>query len=346
MPLLSRMRAPGPGQHPHTIAAIGALAGIVAILVFLILGSGVPPPSAPGVVHTTEIKIAPEISGRLSRFAVTPGQGVHAGAELATLVNPELSASLVLANAELGQARAQRDNVYAGVRQEEVDMLGREIETAKADLLYAEQQFARKSALAADGFASRQDLDQASAGVGTARARLEHAQEAYQAARLGPIREELAVADAKVKNAEAVVSVIAARVDKLRIRAPSDGTVALIVAEPGEAIVPGQPVMTLEAAGRRWASFNLREDQLDGLHIGSPIELLPIGGSDRIQARIAEIIPRGEFATWRAARVVGDHDLNTFLVRADPVTPASEALQPGMSVWLEPASHTVRSGRN
>jgi HlyD family secretion protein len=121
--------------------------------------------------------------------------------------------------------------------------------------------------------------------------------------------------------------------NKLRIRAPSDGTVALIVAEPGEAIFPGQPVVTLEAAGRRWASFNLREDQLDGLRIGSPIELLPVAGNDRIEARIAEIIPRGEFATWR---VVGDHDLNTFLVRADPVGPAATGLQPGMSVWLNP----------
>lgn len=104
------------------------------------------------------------------------------------------------------------------------------------------------------------------------------------AARLGPTREELAVADARVKNAEAAVSVIAARVEKLRIRAPSDGTIALIVAEPGEAIVAGQRVMTPEATGRRWASFNLREDQLDGLRIGSPIDLLPVGGN-RIEAR-------------------------------------------------------------
>jgi len=42
----------------------------------------------------------------------------------------------------------------------------------------------------------------------------------------------------------------------------------------------------------------------------------------------------------RGARVVGDHDLNTFLVRADPAAPAT-ALQPGMTVWLERASGTV-----
>ena len=69
------------------------------------------------------------------------------------------------------------------------------------------------------------------------------------------------------------------------------------------------------------------------MRIGSPIELLPVGVSDRVKG-VAEIIPRGEFATWRAARVVGDYDLNTFLVRVDPVPPAAVS-QPGMSVWLQ-----------
>src|SRR5262249_52295743 len=154
---------------------------------------------------------------------------------------------------------------------------------------------------------------EATAAVGAAQAKLAAAQEAYQAAHLGPTREELAIADAKVKNADAQVEVIAARVAKLRLRAPVDGIVAVVVAEPGEAIVPGQPIMMLEAAGRQWVSFNLREDQFEGLRIGSPIELLPLGTENKISARVAEIVGRGEFATWRAARVVGDHDLNTFL---------------------------------
>jgi HlyD family secretion protein len=325
---------PRTGHHTHTIAAVVAVLGAGGILLFLIIGSAVVAPSTPGVVHTTEIKIAPEISGRLARFAVAPGQSVHQGDDLVQLINPELSAALVLANAQVDEARAARDRVYAGVRQEQVDMLQREIDTAKANLLYAEQQFARKSQLAADGFASRQDLDTATADLNTARAKLATAQETYQAARLGPTREELAIADAKVTNAAASASVIAARVAKLRIRAPSDGTIALIVAEPGEAIVPNQPVMTFEVAGRRWASFNLREDQFGDLQIGKDVDLLSAGGNDHVGARVTEIVPRGEFATWRAARVVGDHDLNTFLLRIDPVGSSSTELQPGMTVWL------------
>jgi HlyD family secretion protein len=89
----------------------------------------------------------------------------------------------------------------------------------------------------------------------------------------------------------------AARVAKLRILAPSDGAVALLVAEPGGAIVPGQPVMTLRMPGRRWASFNLREDQLGDLRVGARVKLTPPKGVASIDARIDEIIRRGEFAT-------------------------------------------------
>jgi HlyD family secretion protein len=47
---------------------------------------------------------------------------------------------------------------------------------------------------------------------------------------------------------------------------------------------------------------------------------------------IVEIAQHGEFAAWRAAfRTVDDYDLNTFLVRADPVDGAG-MLQPGMTV--------------
>jgi HlyD family secretion protein len=324
---------PSSAQRTHTIGVMAVLVAAAGILAFLILRPGVTAQRPPGVVQPTEIKIAPEISGRLLRFAVAPGQSVGMGDTLAVLSNPELEAGLVLAQAQLGQARASRDRVYAGPRQEQVDGLARDIDMAKANLLYAQQQFNRTSQLAATGFASRQDLDKATAAVETGNANLAGAKERYEAARLGPTKEERAIADAKVEAAAAAVAVISARVAKLRVDAPADGAVGLLVAEPGEAIVPGQPLMTLHKTGQHWASFNLREDHLYGLDIGFPMVLMVADGSASINARIDEIVPRGEFATWRAARAVGDYDLNTFVTRADPAGGAG-TLQPGMTVWL------------
>ena len=326
-------------HHAYSLAALGALVGAAGILAFLILGSGVEAPRTPGLVHSTEIKIAPEISGRLARFAVTRGQDVHRGDTLVELSSPELSASLVLAKAQLDEAKAARDRVYAGIRQEQVAALAQEIEVAKGNVTYAEQEYSRISTLAKDGFASRQQLDQATAAVDATHAKLAEAEKIYAAAHAGPIKEELEAADAKVNAAAAAVSVIAARVAKLNILSPTDGAVARIVAEPGEAVIPDQPVITLEAADRAWASFNLREDQFGELRLGSPVRLMPASGGAAVEARVTEIIPRGEFATWRAARVVGDHDLNTFLVRVDPVGDKAPGLQPGMTVWLRPATN-------
>src|SRR5438477_7949237 len=181
---------PSSSRRIHTIAVVAVLVATAGILAFLILGPGVVAQPAPGVVQPTEIKIAPEISGRFLRFAVAPGQSVRKGDTLAELSNPELEAGLLLAQAQLGQARALRDRVYAGPRQEQVDALARDIDIAKANLIYAQQQFNRTAQLAATGFASRQDLDKATAAVETGNANLARASERYEAARLGPTKEE------------------------------------------------------------------------------------------------------------------------------------------------------------
>jgi predicted ATPase len=63
-------------------------------------------------------------------------------------------------------------------------------------------------------------LDQGIADVGDARAELENTASAFHAANLGPIREELAIADANVRHAAAAASVMAPGGAKLSIPAP------------------------------------------------------------------------------------------------------------------------------
>jgi len=48
--------------------------------------------------------------------------------------------------------------------------------------------------------------------------------------------------------------------------------------------------MTLQARGPAWTSFNLREDQLDGLTIGFPVELMPAGASIRFVSDCMQVV--------------------------------------------------------
>jgi HlyD family secretion protein len=311
------------------LVAIGA-AGVVALLVFWPSHHATPPIA--GMVRQTEIRVAPEITGRLASVAVRAGQAVHKGDLLAVLSNPELAASLGEAQAAARSAKAERDRIYSGVRAEQVAILGRSVETAQANLVLAEQEDARAIALAAREFASRQRLDESNASLAKARSDFSLKQAQLTAARAGPTAEERALADARVALAAATVADLQAKLDKARLVAPVDGTVGVLVAEIGEVLPVGKPVLTLEVGQERWFAFTVREDALTGLTVGNDVTLTTDDGKP-IAARLTELRPLGEFATWRAARAVGDHDLNSFRLRLDPVGAVPD-LQPGMTVWL------------
>ena len=285
----------------------------------------------PGVLRTTEIKIAPEVSGHLARVLVAPGQRVNRGDAVALLSNPELSAAVGEARAQVDKAAAARDRVYAGVREEQVQSLRSEILKAQAARTLAHQQLDRISVLAARSDASLQQRDSARAEAARADADATVAQARYAEAQLGPTAEERALADAQLRAAKAARAVVEARAAKMLLRAPAAGQIGLVVPEVGEAVIPGETVLTLVPDGGVWLGFNVREDALGDLVIGARVPLATPGASS---GRLTELRNWGEFAAWRAARANGDHDLNTFFLRVDPVQP-SPLLDPGQTVWLQ-----------
>jgi HlyD family secretion protein len=286
-----------------------------------------------GVVRATEVRIAPEVGGLLTAIKVRRGDRVKAGEVVAELSAIELTASVGQARAALAAATADRNNVYAGVRAEQVASLKAEIAKAKSRLEYAEQQLGRTDTLARSDNASQQALDQAQNDAASARADVAEAKANYDAAVAGPTKEERAIADAQVKAAASALAVLERHLDKTVLRAPGDGIVSVIVAEVGENIHAGQPVLVIEETGKQWLSFNAREDALRGLTVGSKVDVERAGARELTAARVTELMPLGSFATWQAERAIGDHDRSTVRLRLDPQGDHA-GLEPGMTVWL------------
>ena len=289
--------------------------------------------SVVGVVRATEIRVAPEVGGQLATIKIQKGDRVRAGDVVAELSAVELTASVGQARAALAAAQAERDHVYAGVRDEEIASLAAEIAKAKSKLTYVEAQLARTSTLARNDFASQQALDQAQHDAASARADVAEADANHAAAKAGPTREQCAIADAQVQAATAALAVLERRLAKTTLRAPTDGVVSVVVAEVGENVRAGQPVLAIQETGKQWLSFNAREDGLHGLTVGATVEIARPGVRERTPAVITELRPLGTFATWQAERAVGDHDRNTLRLRLDPQGDA-RGLEPGMTVWI------------
>jgi HlyD family secretion protein len=286
-----------------------------------------------GIVRATEIRVAPEVGGQVAAIKVHKGDRVKAGDPVAELSALELTASVAQARAALAAAVADRNNVYAGVRAEQIAAYAAEIAKAKSRLVYAEQQLARVSTLARGNNAPLQSLDEAENEVASARADVAEAEANHAAAQAGPTREQRAIADAQVEAASAALRVLERRLEKTVLRAPSDGVVTVIVAEVGEAVRAGQPVLAIDEPRKRWLSFNVREDDLRGLTVASQVAVARSGASGLMTAVVTELVPLGAFATWQAERTIGDHDRNTLRLRLDPQGDPAE-LEPGMTVSL------------
>ena len=173
-----------------------------------------PPPPIIGVVRATEVRIAPEVSAMLTAIKVHKGDRVRAGEVVAELSAIEITASVGQARAALDSATADRNNVYSGVRAEQVASLKSEIAKAKARQQYVEQQLSRTDTLARTDNASQQSLDQAQNDAASARADVAEAKANYDAAVAGPTKEERAIADAQVKAAASALDVLQRRLDK------------------------------------------------------------------------------------------------------------------------------------
>jgi len=319
-------------NRPVTIVAVALLVVAAGAGGYLGWRSSVAAPIV-GVVRVTEIRVAPEVSGQLTSIKVRKGDQVRAGDVVAELSALEISASVTQARAALGEAVANRDHVYAGVRAEEIASLAAAIAKAKAKLDYAQAQLTRTATLAQSNNATQQALDEAENDVASARADIAEAEANHDAAVAGPTREERAIADAQVKAAASALAVLERHLDKTILRAPADGVVTVIVAEVGENIHPGQPILAIEETGKRWLSFNAREDLLRGLTVGAKVDVARPGARELTPAVVTEVVPLGSFATWQAERAIGDHDRSTLRLRLDPQG-AQTGFEPGMTVWL------------
>ena len=116
--------------------------------------------------------------------------------------------------------------------------------------------------------------------------------------------------------------------------AAASGEVTRVVMHAGEVVPAGFPVVLVTDLADSWAVFNIREDELKNIRVGTILKAnIPALGAD-MDFSVYWINPRGTYATWRATRQSSGYDLRTFEVRARPSAPNPD-LRPGMTVIID-----------
>ena len=177
------------------------------------------------VLAEQQVDVQTEIAGKVVRIGFPEGGHVSAGQVLVKLDDAELRSQLEKASAQYDLAKAQEKRIQ-------------------------EQ--------AAAGAVSRQDVDQALAQLG---------------------------------SAKADVDMLKAQLAKCEIKAPFAGEVGLRLVELGAVLQPGTRITSLQDLHSFRIDFSVPENQAAGVQTGMPIHFTVAGREDTIEAKVFAIEP-------------------------------------------------------
>jgi membrane fusion protein (multidrug efflux system) len=294
-------------------------------------------------VQADNTTVAPKISGYLHEVLVGDNEHVRAGQVLARIDDRDFRVALDQARADVTAARAAAASKQAqlGVQLAVIDAAKATVEVDRASANFAAQENKRYTDLAATGYGSVQNAQQAQSRIAGAEAAIarDTANLASALKQVDLLKAEIVQARAVLAHAEAVQRQAELNLDYTSIVAPIDGIVGNRTLRAGQFVQAGTQLMSVVPISGSYVVANFKETQLTDVHAGQPVDIaVDMFPGQIVHGRVDSIAPASgqEFALLPPDNATGNF---TKVVQRIPVKIAldrSESspieLRPGMSV--------------
>ena len=322
-------------QHKNIMLAVLGFAAVVMIVAVIgLLAIDRDPDMIQGQVEVSEYRVSSKVPGRILELRVKEGDYVKAGDTLAILDAPEVRAKMEQAQSAENAAAALELKAQNGARKEQIQGAFSVLQQAKAGFGIAEKSYNRVQRLFDEGVMSAQKRDEAFANYKAMEAQMKAAQSQYDMAVNGARMEDKMAASAQVGRAKGAVQEVNSYIHETVQIAQKEGEVTDIYPKVGELVGTGSPIMSIAMMDDMWGSFNIREDQLNGMQVGTEFMAFVPAFNKDVKMKVYHLKDQGSFAVWKATKANGQYDLKTFEVKARPVEKL-EGLRPGMSLVIK-----------
>jgi membrane fusion protein, multidrug efflux system len=292
-------------------------------------------------VKADNTTIAPKVSGYLSEVLVGDNQRVKAGQVLARIDDRDFKVALDQAKADVAAAQAAVASKQAQleVQQAVIDAAKATIEVDTATRTFANQENKRYTDLAATGYGSVQNAQQAQSRNAGAEAAIlrDTANLASARKQVELLKAEIAQAVAASARASALQRQAELNLSYTTITAPIDGVVGNRTLRVGQFVQAGTQLMSLVPASGAYVVANFKETQLTDVREGQPVYVaVDMFPGQLVHGHVDSLAPASgqEFALLPPDNATGNF---TKVVQRIPVKIALDGgapidLRPGMSV--------------
>ena len=303
--------APADAKPPRSMAR-RILVPVVVILILAAVGLGVwrvffyTPPMSPNIVPLSgriegdDSAVSPKTSGRILEIRVREGDRVSTGDIIAVLDDEQLRARIEQAQAEVQQAQAKARSARDQIAVLSEQLQQEEANVAQQDAAHDIANFDKEAytRLAQSGAVSERQGKQAVSTADQQAAAVAGAKRRVDGVNMQLAQQQAAIADAMASVAQAQAQLTEARENRqdLTVKAPFDGTVVTRVAEPGEVITAGTPVITLLDLSKVYLRGFIPEGQIGKVKVGQAAHVyLDSNPRQPVDAYVSRIDPQATF---------------------------------------------------
>jgi membrane fusion protein (multidrug efflux system) len=294
-------------------------------------------------VKADNTTVAPKISGYLREVLVGDNEPVKTGQVLARIDERDFNVALDQAKSDVAAANAAIASKQAqlGVQQAVIDAAKATIEVDKATVIFAAQENKRYGDLAATGYGSVQNAQQAQSRIAGAQAAVQRdtANLASALKQVDLLKAEIAQANAALARAIAAQNQAELNLGYTAIVASIDGIVGNRTLRVGQYVQAGTQLMSVVPVAGAYVIANFKETQLTDVREGQAVDIaVDMFPGQVVHGHVDSIAPASgqEFALLPPDNATGNF---TKVVQRIPVkialernNEASIELRPGMSV--------------
>jgi HlyD family secretion protein len=233
----------------------------------------------------TETRIDAQVTGKVLRVFVRPGDAVGKGDPLIALDDREFISRLDGARQGLRSSQAAREEARQGVN------------AARAAFVKAELQYKRIARLFADKATTSSELEHAEANFLLGQAKLKQAEEGLQGAEAGVRQAQELVEEAKIMQGYTV------------IKAPEDAEVVKRMIEPGDLAMPGKPLLIVQTASSMRLEAYVREGLINEVQRNKELMVRIDSLKKTVKGTVEEVVPSADPKTRTFLVKVGLPDL-------------------------------------
>ncbi len=248
-----------------------------------------------GIVELEERALGFEVAGRVREVAVDQGDAVAADQLLAAIDDRLERTARDARSHEATAARAQAELVRSGARTEDIRAMAAEVEAARAAEDLARTNLDREQKLLAAQATTRAAVDQLAGRKRAASAERRAAEQKLRSLREGARSQEVTGAEARAGAAAASESLATQRVDLYHLRAPAAGVVLDVLAEPGEVVAAGAPVVVVADPAHPYADVFVPQAEVGRARVGQAARIEVDGDPRPLAGKVEHIARRTEF---------------------------------------------------